>query len=618
MKTFHFESRGRFQVSPEALWPLIADTPRLNRAIGLPPVEYDVQPDRAGGSRIEARIRLFGLPVARWTEHPFRWEAPRGYVVVREFHGGFIARVRGGVELRPVQGGTEVVAFGDISPRNLVGELLVRSIVGPRSVGAFIQQCRRFEAYLLGRASHPFPALAGAAPLPPVATSATDGLLGRGLDQRGVELLRGHLAEASDEEVVSMRPFELADRWGLDRRETLALFLHATTAGLLTMSWDVLCPNCRVGKAQYRTLRSLRTEAHCDVCNITFDARFDRQVEARFSVAPALRRVARREFCIGGPMNTPHVLAQSSLAPGQTDELRLQLAPGSYRVRASGAPGEFSLEARDQGTTGSGTNGPVDRLELEIAETGIGAASGDVAAGPVVLRLSNRRRDPLVVAVETSRWPSTVATAALISTLQEFRDLFSSEALAPGLQLGIESLAFMFTDLTGSTALYQRVGQARAFRLVQDQFEVLGTAIAACRGALVKTIGDAVMATFSSGADALAAGLRIQRDIRQLDAPDGVDTSRLVKVGLHLGPCVAVTLNDRLDYFGTTVNTAARIEHECRGGQILASLAVCQAPEARQLLEVSGASIQEEVVRLRGLAEPVAVYRITPVSPEAD
>jgi class 3 adenylate cyclase len=223
-----------------------------------------------------------------------------------------------------------------------------------------------------------------------------------------------------------------------------------------------------------------------------------------------------------------------------------------------------------------------------------------------------------VVAVETSLWPSTIATAALISTLQEFRDLFSSEALAPGLQLGIESLAFMFTDLTGSTALYQRVGQARAFRLVQDQFEVLGGAIAANRGALVKTIGDAVMASFSSGADALAAGLQIQRDIRQLAAPDGVDTSRLVKVGLHLGPCVAVTLNERLDYFGTTVNTAARIEHECRGGQVLASLAVCQSPQARQLLESSGASIEEEVVRLRGLAEPVAVYRITPAPSDAD
>ena len=72
-------------------------------------------------------------------------------------------------------------------------------------------------------------------------------------------------------------------------------------------------------------------------------------------------------------------------------------------------------------------------------------------------------------------------------------------------------------------------------------------------------------------------------------------------------PCVAVTLNDRLDYFGTTVNTAARIEHECRGGQIVASLAVCQSEPAARLLGEAGAQLEEEVVRLRGIAEPVPV-----------
>jgi class 3 adenylate cyclase len=169
----------------------------------------------------------------------------------------------------------------------------------------------------------------------------------------------------------------------------------------------------------------------------------------------------------------------------------------------------------------------------------------------------------------------------------------------------------MFTDLTGSTAMYQAVGQARAFRLVQDHFRILGEAIGANRGALVKTIGDAVMGTFPSGTDALAAALQIQRDIRGLDLPDEIDPRRFLKVGLHLGPCLAVTLNDRLDYFGSTVNTAARIEHECRGGQIVASLAVCQAEQARRLLEESGAQLEAEVVQLRGVAEPVPVYRIT-------
>jgi class 3 adenylate cyclase len=257
-------------------------------------------------------------------------------------------------------------------------------------------------------------------------------------------------------------------------------------------------------------------------------------------------------------------------------------------------------------------DGDEGTLSVTVGCGAIEPAMADLAAGPLHLELRNASDREQLVVLEGDFWPDTITTAAYVSTMQEFRDLFSSEALAPGLELGIENLAFMFTDLTGSTAMYQAIGQARAFRLVQDHFRVLRAAISANRGALVKTIGDAVMATFPSGADALAAGLRIQRDIRGLPAPDGVDPAHLVKIGLHQGPCVAVTLNDRLDYFGTTVNTAARIEHECRGGQIVASLAVCRSEAAADLLKASGAGVEEEVVRLRGIAEPVPVYRITP------
>jgi class 3 adenylate cyclase len=421
-----------------------------------------------------------------------------------------------------------------------------------------------------------------------------------------------------------MRPFELADRWKLDRWEVLRLFLHATVAGLVVMSWDVLCPNCRVGKAEYFSLRDLKVEAHCDVCNIRFDASFDRSVEVRFTVAPALRRVPNRMYCIGGPQNTPHILAQTLVPASGAEQLTLQLEAGSYRLRSPRSKGGLLLEVSPRASAPLAPSaGPeqaapelkdvvVQRCELTISEQDIEPPLLRVDPGPLQLALSNVSHLDQLAMLEEATWPDTVATAAMVSSLQEFRDLFSSEVLAPGLQLGIETLAFMFTDLTGSTAMYQAVGQARAFRLVQDHFRVLGTAISANRGALVKTIGDAVMATFPSGTDALAASLQIQRDIRGLQVPQEVDPARLVKVGLHQGPCLAVTLNDRLDYFGSTVNTAARIEHECRGGQIVASLAVCQTEQARRLLEQSGARLEEEVVQLRGLAEPVPVYRITP------
>ena len=120
--------------------------------------------------------------------------------------------------------------------------------------------------------------------------------------------------------------------------------------------------------------------------------------------------------------------------------------------------------------------------------------------------------------LEDGAWLDTVATGAIVGTMPEFRTLFSADVLAPGSGVRTKRLAFLFTDLAGSTAMYERIGEARAFRLVQEHFQILTEAVSAHNGAVVKTIGDAVMAVFPTGADALAAAVAIQRDIRALEA----------------------------------------------------------------------------------------------------
>src|SRR4029079_19382269 len=89
-----------------------------------------------------------------------------------------------------------------------------------------------------------------------------------------------------------------------------------------------------------------------------------------------------------------------------------------------------------------------------------------------------------------------VLTAKRLLTNQTFRDLYRTDTLAIDQRLKITSLTFLFTDLKGSTGLYERVGALVAFDLVQAHFRVLHDIVAAESGAVVKTIGDAVMATF--------------------------------------------------------------------------------------------------------------------------
>jgi class 3 adenylate cyclase len=596
------EARERFNVAPEALWPLIADTERINRALGLLPVRY--QATEIGGNPVLlGEYRAAGMRLARWIEHPFDWEEPYRHSVRREYLGGPLREAVIGVELTPAGGGAEVRPWIRIDARNVVGAALARRLAAPRWTEGLLRQCRHFEQYLQGKAYTPFPQLA---PQGGVANARlqtlADALARAGKPPELVDHLRRHLAAAPDPDVVSMRPFELADRWEADRRAVLALCLHATVVGLLELSWHVLCPNCRVSKARYRRLQAMEPAVHCETCQIDFDVDFGQLAEVRFDPAPAVRQVSGDTFCLAGPWNSPHVLAQTTLAPGDSRTLHARVEPGNHRLRTLRGR-SADLRAREGGAP---------TLAVAVDERDLTPGTADVAAGPVELTVENRGGSEATLMLEDAAWLDTVATGAVVGTVQEFRTLFSADVLAPGLEVRTKRLAFLFTDLAGSTAMYERIGEARAFRLVQDHFQILGDAVAAHNGAVVKTIGDAVMAVFPTGADALDAAVAIQRDIRALDCRGAVDPTALVRVGVHEGPCVAVTLNDRLDYFGTTVNTAARIEHQCRGGEIVASGAVYADAMGADRLAALQVETERFEAMLRGLSEPIELHRVRP------
>src|SRR5205807_9429219 len=172
-------------------------------------------------------------------------------------------------------------------------------------------------------------------------------------------------------------------------------------------------------------------------------------------------------------------------------------------------------------------------------------------------------------------------TAKRLLTNQTFRDIYRTDTLDVDQRLKITSLTFLFTDLKGSTELYERVGDLAAFDLVRAHFQVLNEIVATEAGAVVKTIGDAVMATFSTPDRAVAAALRMREAMHRLnDGRNGNGHDLLLKIGIHEGPCLAVVLNDRQDYFGTTVNIASRVQGLADSRSILATGPVVQHPQA--------------------------------------
>ena len=595
--------------TPEQLWRYVADTQRMDRAVGLPKARFSRIPRPEGGEIVTGEYRLGKrLVYARWQEHPFVWERPRHYSIVREYTRGPIVRFHGGAELEPIapengnKDRTRIRVYGEFTPRHRIFAPFVRLYVAHRAMRRSREQYATIAAYIAGQVSQPFintprPALQ--------ARYATHVRIAARLGQAGVEAqiadrLTSWLLEMDDEAVAGMRPIELAHDWGTDERATIEAFLRATTAGILDMRWELICPSCRGVKAEAIHLRDLANEGYCPACNMPFSANVDEAIEARFYPAPSIRRAEVGTYCVGSPMDTPHRLAQATVLPGAETIWRLRLQPGDYTIRSPQSRGVVRLEVRPEHV--------LSAAYLTFEPTVIMPEHLQLAAGDVTIRLRNQTPHILTAALDDGRWVRLALTPGTLMTLPAFRALFSVEALAVGVELSVTRVGLLFTDLAGSTALYERAGEARAFRLVGEHFEILQAAIEGAGGAVVKTIGDAVMGAFPDGDAALQAAIAIQRAIHTLDTGGLADPALLLKIGVHAGPCYAVTLNDRLDYFGGTVNLAARAQHEAQGGQIVATASVYDG--AANLITTARLVADPFDVTLRGISAPVRLYRI--------
>ncbi|MBI4575504.1 MAG: adenylate/guanylate cyclase domain-containing protein [Planctomycetes bacterium] len=596
------EAHRDFAATPTEVWEVLAHTDRLNRNIGLPRVSYGPPRSDGGGLYREASARVLGLVGLRWREYPFDWVRLRRYTVTRVFDAGPLARFHGGAELESADGGTHVRVFAEVVPSDPFRWPLARA-VARKGIRDTLAYCGAQLA--ARRAGLPVLPSADAA-----RSSVRRDLLRRhlarlaaveGMDAALVARLGRLVEEGGDDELVRLRPYALADAWGVGRAPVLRLLLHATREGMFVLAWVLLCPNCRVSKAEGSTLADLESQVHCETCGVSYDAEFDRSVELRFSVHPAVRAARDQVYCLSGPGRSPHVLAQQRLSPGEARELEVDLAEEPLRVRTLGE--NRTLDLRPGGPS---------RVEVEYLDGGFAAGAAAYAPGRARVVLRNASARPIVAVLERSGPDPAAATAAEVMALQEFRRLFGSEALAPGREMGVRSVTVLFTDLKGSTALYEQVGDAPAWGRVWRHFDYLEGIVGRHRGALVKTIGDAVMAVFQLPEDGVRAALETQAGAARFNREAGIDPPLVIKVGLHRGPAIAMNANGRLDYFGRTVNIAARIQGESEGGDVVLSEDLAGEPEVREAIRQAGFEAVPCEAELKGIEGRFRLVRLWP------
>ena len=356
-REFHYRWVFDLQASPEQLWPLVSDTNRFNRDTGVPSVE--AVDDNRANIRRRLRLTTFGIPI-EWEEQPFEWIRPSRFGVTRTYIKGPVAELRVLAELEPqTGGGTHLTYQVWAQPKTLLGFIVIPLQIGQISARKFANAFRRYDQTV---ATEEVSNVEESGPeLSPVIRDRIEAietrLTAEGVTPEIARRLTDFVEHADDFSVVRISPYVLADDWGESRRAVLEACLRATRAGLLDLRWDLLCPLCRGPQESESSLSDVSTKVHCETCRIDFTVNFDRFVEITFRPNASVRTVDVKNYCIGSPERTPHVVAQQLLAAHTTRSVSLPLEVGRYRLRVLELSGELLLTVDDNGAP-SGTPWP--------------------------------------------------------------------------------------------------------------------------------------------------------------------------------------------------------------------------------------------------------------------
>jgi class 3 adenylate cyclase len=440
------------------------------------------------------------------------------------------------------------------------------------------------------------------------------------------------LRSADDMALFRINPIRFAADKAIAETEAIDLFLHGTLVGLFEMDWLLLCPMCSDVVESLHSLQKLHSHYHCHLCQGDYEAVLDDYIAVTFTVSPAVRRIRYHDpdalpvddyaffYKATSEGMTPEgvpwveviksiIRALTWLEPGATVELEVDAVEGVLLGFDMESDAHFNFIV-----AGEAASTP-QRVPITFGVDTCTPDAGSIAPGKVVFEVHNTTADrrgvfgilqlpPGVPARGMLRFTPFLSGKRLLMT-QTFRDFFRSEVIRATEGLAVRDITVLFTDLKGSTALYDRIGDLNAYVQVQRHFEQLVDVTVRHQGAVTKTIGDAVMAAFLTPADAVRAAIEMREAVEQLNR-DRAQRDFILKIGVHKGASIAVTLNDRLDYFGQTVNIAARVQNLAGGDEILLTENVHAAAGIPEILAPYRVSRSE--AELKGVSATMPVY----------
>jgi class 3 adenylate cyclase len=463
----------------------------------------------------------------------------------------------------------------------------------------------------------------------------------RAWSPRVISKLETVIRTSDDDTLFRINPIRYAADKGLSQDEGIDLFLHGTKIGLFEMEWHLVCPYCGHIYESFRQLNEMHNHFTCNLCSAQHEVSLDDFIQVAFTISPQIRVIRFHDpaglpvedlflryyqsqgVVPGEEQSLTDVLPVLSkmmdyLEPGERRRVDMELWSGVLQVMSANNHGRLSVFVRDD--LESDGNAVFLRLAegrahaVDPTQTTQTNVRTELAAGRATVELENISPDrtpvwllhlPGKMSPPILQFEPFLSGKQLLTT-QTFRELFRTEVIRSDEGIGVKDITFLFTDLKGSTALYDQIGDPKAFYLVRQHFDTLSRVIAENHGAVVKTIGDAVMATFTTPSDATRAAVAMLEDIATFNR--GISQDLILKIGIHRGHSIVVTLNDRLDYFGQTVNIAARVQALADADEIYISEDAFKYPGVADVIE--DYQITPEEVSVKGVRERLRVYRV--------
>lgn len=583
-------------VTREEIWPYLIDTSSFNKRLNLPKMNY-----------VEKEGKLFGKAkqggfLFDWEEVPWEWEYLKELGMTRIYSKGLgkLLRVRYILETLGETRSKLYIYFGWI-PKNFFYRVILKYAMSKMEEGfrkAYLEiqdeiknqkksQEQTFKSSFIPDAQW-------------IQKNKLDlaipNLIAKGIRKDLIDQVFDWIKNSDDNTLDRIRIKFIADTFHLNSDDVLFLFLHGCRLGLFTLSWDVICPHCRGVRSSLSSLGALPEEDECGVCEIKFGTSGISSIEVTFHIHPSIRIIEKQIYCAAEPSSKQHILLTKPVQPKRSYSSSLLIGNGTYRLRKKG-------DKRFQLVDVSSNH--INSDILWINET----KEAEIKVGPKPnLVFENESEELVTIVLEERKEDKYSLRPTEIFDFQEFRDLFSEEAIATNLQLDIGVKTILFTDIVGSTRFYETVGDHGAFLQVREHFIKTNQIISQFKGVVVKTIGDAVMASFPSPLSALKAS----KEMLEWFHPENKHTPVRIRISIHSGNCLAVRLDSNIDYFGNTVNYTAKMQSITDSSEISMSESVFRDNDIREYLKQNAVKLKRIPFKLSWTerTDPIYIWKV--------